>query len=148
MVAGGALVAALGYAISSAVGDPVIAHTDTTAEAVSSGALAVALIGLLVAALSRIRNRAVTLAMKPLTAAGSMPLSIYTAQILVLAILALVHENSGEYSPEQSTALFVSLALGSLAFGTLWSIRFAQGPLEWLFARVTLRRPWRSQPTP
>ena len=99
------------------------------------------------AALGHIRRRAIATVLRPLTAAGSMPLSIYTAQILVLALLPLVRENGGNYSPEESAVLFGGLALGSLAFGALWSIRFEQGPLEWLSARLSLRRPWRSPET-
>jgi hypothetical protein len=49
MIVGGVVVAALGYGLSAALGAPVEAHSDSTAEAISSGAFVLAVIGLLVA---------------------------------------------------------------------------------------------------
>lgn len=142
MIIGGATVAALGYGISAATGEPVLAHTDTTMEAISSGSLAIAVIGLLVLVVGRITSRAGRMVVRPVIAAGSMPLSIYTAQVLVIAVVAAAHPDP--YDDAFAWMLFLGLALGSLVFAVAWSLRFAQGPLEWLFARLTLRRPWRT----
>jgi hypothetical protein len=148
MIVCGALAAGLGYAIAAMSGHPVEAHTDTTAEAISSGALAIAAIGLLVAGAARLRSRAARAVLFPLQAAGSMPLSIYTAQVLVIAAVPLLRQNGDVYAPSEAITLFVCLAAASLLLATLWRLLFAQGPLEWLFARLTLRRPWRTRREP
>ena len=149
MIIGGAIVAALGYGLSAALGDPVVAHSDTTAEAISSGALAIGIVGLAVAGAGRLAGgpgRMLVrplgrMLVRPLVAAGSMPLSIYTAQVLVIALVAELHPDAS--SDAFSWMLFISLAIGSLVFAVAWRLLFAQGPLEWLFARLTLRRAWR-----
>jgi uncharacterized membrane protein YeiB len=143
MIVCGAVTACLGYAVASASGHAVEAHSDTTAEAISSGALAVVVIGLLVAGAALVRSRPARAILFPLQAAGSMPLSIYTAQVLIIALVPLLRQNSDVYAPSEAITLFTCLAVGSLLLATLWRLRFAQGPLEWLFARLSLRRPWR-----
>jgi uncharacterized membrane protein YeiB len=140
-IVGGAVVAAVGYGLSSAVGAPVEAHSDTTSEAISSGALALAVIVLLVVGIGRISSGPGRMLVRPLVAAGSMPLSIYTAQVLVIAIIDVT--NPRPHDDAFSWLLFVCLALGSLVSAVAWRAVFSQGPLEWLFARLTLRRPWR-----
>lgn len=142
IIVGGVVAAALGYGLSDAFGDPVVAHTDTTMEAISSGALALAVIGLLVAIVGRLRTAVGRTALSPLVAAGAMPLSIYTAQVLAIAAVDVLHPEAPDDA--FSWTLFLSLAIGTLVFATAWRLRFAQGPLEWLFARLTLRRPWRT----
>jgi uncharacterized membrane protein YeiB len=141
MIIGGVALAALGYGFSSAIGAPVEAHSDTTAEAISSGALALAVIGLLVAGVGRIIGGPGRMLVRPLVSAGSMPLSIYTVQVLVIA--AVDATNPRPHDDAFSWMLFACLALGSLVFAVAWRTFFSQGPLEWLFARLTLRRPWR-----
>jgi uncharacterized membrane protein YeiB len=141
MIAGGAVVAAIGYVLSAASGEPVMAHSDTTMEAISSGALALAVIGVLVVAVARITSRRGRMLVRPVASAGSMPLSIYTAQVLVIALVDAAHPD--EHSEAFSWVLFVGLAVGSLVCAALWRLHFEQGPLEWLLARLTLRRPWR-----
>ncbi|KQO09741.1 hypothetical protein ASF06_05655 [Agreia sp. Leaf244] len=142
MIIGGTVVAALGYGVSAAIGDPVRAHTDTTMEAISSGGLVIAVIGVLVIGVGAITSRRGRILVRPIVAAGSMPLTIYTAQVLVIALIAAAHPEP--YDDAFEWTLFVCLAVGSLVFATAWSARFSQGPLEWLFARLTLRRPWRT----
>lgn len=142
MIIGGAATAAAGYGVSAAIGEPVRAHTDTTMEAISSGGLAIAVIGVLVIGVGAITSRWGRMLVRPFVAAGSMPLTIYTAQVLVIALVSAAHPE--EYDEAFEWMLFVCLALGSLVFAIAWSARFSQGPLEWLFARLTLRRPWRT----
>jgi uncharacterized membrane protein YeiB len=145
MIVGGIAAAALGYGVSAAIGEPVRAHTDTTMEAISSGGLAIAVIGLLVVAVGAITSRWGRMLVRPLVAAGSMPLTIYTAQVLVIALVSAARPEP--YDDAFEWTLFACLALGSLVFAIAWSVRFSQGPLEWLFARLTLRRPWRTPRT-
>ena len=66
MIVGGAAAAALGYGVSAAIGDPVRAHTDTTMEAISSGALAIAVIGVLVVGVGAITSRRGRMLVRPL----------------------------------------------------------------------------------
>ncbi|SMG31317.1 DUF418 domain-containing protein [Agreia pratensis] len=142
MIIGGFTAAALGYGLSNTFGEPVVAHTDTTMEAISSGALALAVVGLLIAGVGRVRNTVARTVFSPLIAAGAMPLSIYTAQVLAIAVVGALHPE--EPDDAFSWALFLGLTIGSLVFAVLWRLRFAQGPLEWVFARMSLRRPWRT----
>jgi uncharacterized membrane protein YeiB len=142
MIVGGAIVAAVGYGLSAAAGAPVEAHSDSTAEAISSGAFALAVIGLLVAGIGRITGGPGRMLVRPLVSAGSMPLTIYTAQVIVIALVDATHPRP--HDDAFSWMLFACLALGSLVFALAWRAVFAQGPLEWLFARLTLRRPWRT----
>ena len=142
MIVGGAAVATLGYGISAAIGEPVRAHTDTTMEVISSGGLVIALIAVLVIGVDAMTSRPGRMLVRPIVAAGAMPLTIYTAQVLVIALVAVSHPEP--YDDAFEWTLFVCLALGSLVFATAWSSLFSQGPLEWLFARLTLRRPWRT----
>ena len=145
MIVGGIAAAALGYGVSAGIGEPVRAHTDTTMEAISSGGLAIAVIGVLVIGVGAITSRWGRTLVRPLVAAGSMPLTIYTAQVLVIALVSAAHPEP--YDEALEWTLFVCLALGSLVFAIAWSALFSQGPLEWLFARLTLRRPWRTPRT-
>jgi hypothetical protein len=142
MIVGGVVVAALGYGLSAALGAPVEAHSDSTAEAISSGAFVLAVIGLLVAGIGRINRSPGRMLVRPLVSAGSMPLTIYTAQVLVIAAVDAAHPRP--HDDAFSWMLFACLALGSLMFALAWRAVFSQGPLEWLFARLTLRRPWRA----
>lgn len=144
LVAAGGLAAVLGYTLPDVLGAPVLAHDDTTAEVIASGGLAVAVIGLLVwltdSAAARVRrlSRGV---LWPLRAVGSMPLTIYTAQIIGIAVAVEVipHE---EWLGWQSVPLFFVFAIPSLVLACLWKLVFTQGPLEWVFSRLTTHRPW------
>jgi hypothetical protein len=60
----------------------------------------------------------------PLGALGSMPLSAYSAHVLVIALLA----GPGGYFT--SNVLWAVMALGLLVVTTLWSMFVGRGPLE------------------
>jgi uncharacterized membrane protein YeiB len=145
---GGGIVSAIaGYGIAAALGTPVTAHDDSSFEVFGAGGVAFAAIGALVwltnGAPAALR-RAAAVALRPLWSAGSMPLSLYTAQILTIAITLDVLDVDGhDFGAWQSVRYFVCVAAASLVAATLWRIRFVQGPLEWLLARLSLRRPWR-----
>jgi uncharacterized membrane protein YeiB len=144
LIAIGGLAAVLGYTVADALDSPVLAHDDSAAEVIASGGVAVAVIGLLVwltdSAVAGLRRFARG-ALWPVSAVGSMPLTIYTAQIIVIAIVVETVPHDA-WLGWQSVPLFVALALPSIAFACLWRLIFAQGPLEWLFSRLTTHRPW------
>ena len=59
--------------------------------------------------------------MRPLVAAGSMTLTLYTAHLLVLTS-GLLDQNP--------VALYVVMAVGALTFAIAWRRTEAKGPLE------------------
>ncbi|WP_368497268.1 DUF418 domain-containing protein [Herbiconiux sp. A18JL235] len=141
----GSVVALAGYTTAAALGDPVFAHDDTTFEVVSSGAVAVAVIGLFTAlteSTGRRMRTAVTRILQPLWATGSMPLTVYSAQIVALWWYVENTDYEG-WLGWQSVPLFVVFALTTLLFCSLYRLVFRQGPLEWLVARISTQRPWR-----
>lgn len=60
----------------------------------------------------------------PLAAAGSMTLTLYSAHLVVIAIVG------PEIAFRPSNHALVSLCVGGLLFATLWRWRVGQGPLE------------------
>ena len=140
----GAVVALAGYTTAAALGDPVRAHDDTTFEVISSGAVAVAVIGLFTAlteSTGRRMRTVVTRILQPLWATGSMPLTVYTAQIVALWWYVENTDHEG-WLGWQSVPLFVVFAVTTLLVCSLYRLVFAQGPLEWLVARLSTQRPW------
>lgn len=73
----------------------------------------------------------------PLAAAGSMPLTLYTAHVLLLEVLA-----GEDRRLDDSWALVAGLVLGSLVIGWCWRRWMGRGPLEQVLAAVaaTARR--------
>lgn len=103
-------------------------HSGGTMEILGSGGLALALIGLLL-----LTGEALRYVLLPLAAVGTMPLTAYSAHVLV--IWAVV----GPGGWEQPPTLFWSLAAGLLLGCTLWALTLGRGPLERLTARVSDR---------
>jgi hypothetical protein len=64
--------------------------------------------------------------------AGAMPLTLYSAHVLVLVLGVLEHE---------PVVLFLALVAGGLLFEVLWRAlaRQQQGPLEWLVGAASRR---------
>ena len=72
-------------------------------------------------------------AFRPVAVAGAMTLTLYVAQVLVLAAITSRH-NAATWS-DDSWPMLIGLVVGSLAFAVLWRavVRtgvFARGPLE------------------
>ncbi|NQX04368.1 DUF418 domain-containing protein [Rathayibacter sp. VKM Ac-2856] len=138
LVIGGAVAAPLGYGIGLALGGPVAveAHSSTTAEIVGAGGIAAIAIGALTALAQRLAVvRTVT---APLAAVGAMPLTIYSVQLVALAVYLTPYEPF-DFAAWQSWTLLASFVVASVLGALLWRRFVGQGPLEWLIARASLR---------
>ncbi len=104
-------------------------HSGGTMEILGSGGLAMALVGLL--ALTRQALRHVLL---PLAAVGSMPLTAYSAHVVIIWIML------GPGGWTEGTGLFWGITVGLLIGCAAWAILAGRGPLErltgWCSARL------------
>ena len=88
----------------------------------------------------RLLRRAITLSMAPLAAAGSMPLTLYTAH------LAFINSDYDTYDPTNGYLLQVAVAL---LFGLAWRATAGRGPLESLVTALATRaRRWATDTAP
>lgn len=132
MIGGGAASAVLGYGAAAVLpGVSAAAHSSTTAEVFGSGGVAIAVIGALLAVtgLPRATGAAVRGILWPIAATGSMALTVYTLQIVALAIAARIRDDSGgiEYP---GWPLLMGLCVGSIVFASVWRRVIGTGPLE------------------
>lgn len=103
---------------------------------IGSGGFALAVLGVCLL-LCRTALRWVVL---PLRAVGAMPLTAYTLQLSVWALVAgLVLGDTGDLGGFRALAPFWPLALGTIAFATLWALLIGRGPMEWVVDRITRR---------
>ncbi|MCB7137901.1 heparan-alpha-glucosaminide N-acetyltransferase domain-containing protein [Cellulosimicrobium marinum] len=103
-------------------------HTDTWPEVVGSGGFAVAVLGACLFA-----GRVGRWVLAPVAAVGSMALTVYSAQVVVLYAW-------GEEAFEQTTnGPLLVLVLATLAVATAWRWAFGRGPLERLLTAVARR---------
>lgn len=144
LVAGGAL-AVLGYALAELPpprSDEYWASVWTSAphssglwEAIGTGGFVIAV---LAACLLLCRLSAVKTVTLPLRATGAMPLTAYTAQLLVWAAVALVTMgDTGDLMGFRMLEPFWPLTLGMIVGCTLWALFIGRGPLEWALDRVS-----------
>jgi uncharacterized membrane protein len=105
-------------------------HSNTPFDLLHTLGVAVALLGAL---LLLTRLPGATKALGPLAAAGSMPLTLYTAQVLFLATGLLRDHRSVQY---------VLMVAAALVFGVVWRRWKGRGPLETMitFAASRARR--------
>ncbi|MGW9631951.1 heparan-alpha-glucosaminide N-acetyltransferase domain-containing protein [Agromyces sp. NPDC055520] len=110
--------------------DPWVSALRTSLEAVGNVGVGVVVVAgmLLLTSFARPRVRRVAGAvLSPITAMGSMPLSVYTLHLLVLA--ASIRVETGIYT-DDSVELLVGLVIGSMLFAWLWRRYLGRGPLE------------------
>lgn len=96
-----------------AVGAP---HTSTPFDLLFTIGVAFAVIGAMI-----LLGRAVGNVLWPIAAAGSMPLTLYTAHLLLLA---------APFMPDGATATYAVHLVLLLGFALLWRRDFVRGPLE------------------
>ena len=149
-MAGGAVVSALGYGAALVIpGVGALAHSGTTAEILGSGGFAILVIGALLWLTAPERagfGRTVRGVFWPIGASGSMALTAYTAQILVLA-LCIEFEGDPGVPGYPSWTLMIGMTLGTLVIASLWKRFLGKGPLERVLAYET-REPvtrWRAR---
>ncbi|WP_193508837.1 DUF418 domain-containing protein [Cryobacterium sp. BB736] len=133
---GGMLV---GYGAAAVVpGVDASAHSATHAEILGSGGFAFTVIGALLLltgpALGAVGG-GLRFALAPVAAMGSMPLTIYTGQILVIASFFIAAGRP--FVVYDSWALVVWLIIGSALFALLWRRFVGPGPLEWVMRQLT-----------
>ena len=140
MIVVGTVSAIAGYQVARV--SPVVtaeAHSGSTAEIFGSGGVAVAVIGVLLLVTSAppapIR-RIVTAVLSPISAAGSMALSVYTVQIVALAIAVRVRDSSGAVD-YPGWPLLLWLIGGALVASWLWQRYLGKGPFERVLAAVS-----------
>jgi uncharacterized membrane protein len=84
-------------------------------------------VGLVVVAVCLLVGRTTTALLRPLAAAGSMTLTLYSVHLLLLSSPALPGDASG----------FVLQTVVAVVFALLWSRYHARGPLEEIVARLS-----------
>ncbi|GAA2751020.1 DUF418 domain-containing protein [Amnibacterium kyonggiense] len=140
MICAGAATSLLGYGGAALTGLDASAHSDTTAEVLGAGGLAVAVVGTLELLCSAAATgRIARIVLAPLSAAGRMPLTIYTGQLLVLAVW-LTTPAAGDPPWIESWTLLAGLIAGSLLFAVVWQRFVGRGPMEGVLARVSAVR--------
>jgi uncharacterized membrane protein YeiB len=142
LTAGGAAAMLLGYGSAILIPDVTAeAHSSTLAEILGSGGFAFTMLGVLLLVTSP-RMGALAVALRavlwPVAAAGSMPLTIYTGQILALTI-AVFALSAGDTVVIDYTGwpLLIALIVGSLLFASGWRALFGTGPLELVMRRLS-----------
>lgn len=137
MIGGGCAAAFAGYGAAVVFpGVSAAAHSGSTAEVFGSGGVAIAVIGILVAATTTAPvpvRRLVSTILAPVAAAGAMALSVYTAHIVTLAIAVQIRESSGAVD-YPGWPLLSWLVIGSLVGSWLWQRYLGKGPLERLIS--------------
>lgn len=105
-------------------------HSDTTPEMVGNAGVALGVVGL---CLVLTRAGPIRRALSPVASTGAMPLSVYTAQVVAIALLgpAVV------WFP-QSNGTLLAFALVTLVLCALWGRLVGRGPLERLVRLLVL----------
>ena len=74
----------------------------------------------------------------PLRAVGAMPLTAYTAQLVIWAIVAtVVLGDAGDLRGFRDLEPFWPLVLWTIAGCTAWALLIGRGPLEWVVDRAS-----------
>ncbi|MEV1130056.1 heparan-alpha-glucosaminide N-acetyltransferase domain-containing protein [Agromyces sp. NPDC049794] len=105
---------------------PLRASLETVGNVGVCALIVAAMLALTAFARPAVRRVASTL-LSPVTAMGSMPLSIYTMHLVVLG-LAIREENG--VATDDSWPLLIGFVVGSMLFAWLWRRYLGRGPLE------------------
>lgn len=148
LLVAGAAVSTLGYGLDAAgvasggAWSTVFtadAHSSGLYEVLGSGGLAVAVIALCLL----LCRTPLTWIVLPVRAVGSMPLTAYTAQLVVWAVWAAVALGDvGDLGGFRDLHPFWPITIGILVGCTAWALTVGRGPLEAAFdrlSRVTVR---------
>jgi uncharacterized membrane protein len=114
---------------------PLRASLETLGN-VGVGALVVAALLVLTALAPPAMRSVAGTVLSPVTAMGSMPLSIYTIHLVVISLAIRVEDG---VPTDDSWALLAGLIVGSMVFAWLWRRYLGRGPLERLLRRASGR---------
>ena len=143
----GALLATAGYGVHAGTrGDAVQSsisywdevwtaepHSSGLLEVIGSGGFALATIGLCLL----LCRTLLTWVVLPLRAVGAMPLTAYTAQLVIWAIAAtVILGNPGDLPGFRDLEPFWPITEVLVIACTVWALLIGRGPLEWLLDRV------------
>ena len=138
MLVGGALVSIVGYGSAALIpGVTAEAHSGTAAEILGSGGFAVAVVGLLLLIVDgngRV-SRTIRALLWPVSAAGSMPLTIYTSHVIGMAIASRVATAVSGEDRDYAPWLLPLMIAGALILGSVLRATIGAGPLERLVSR-------------
>ena len=146
MLGAGAALAVVGYGLDAATGAPASVvtsfggavwtadpHSSGLLEVIGSGGFAIAVIGLCLL----VCRTFLTWVVLPLRAVGAMPLTAYTAQLVIWAIAAtIILGNPGDLRGFRDLEPFWPIAVSLVIACTAWALLIGRGPLEWLVDRV------------
>jgi uncharacterized membrane protein YeiB len=146
MLGAGAALAVVGYGSDAATGAPASGpvsfwtalwtadpHSSGLLEVIGSGGFAIAVIGLCLLACRTV----LTWLVLPLRAVGAMPLTAYTAQLVIWAIAAtIILGNPGDLRGFRDLEPFWPITTALVIACTAWALLIGRGPLEWLVDRV------------
>ncbi|NYE20731.1 heparan-alpha-glucosaminide N-acetyltransferase domain-containing protein [Microbacterium immunditiarum] len=147
-LAAGAALATVGYALHAVSGSDAASeqssfwpalwtarpHSTGLLEVIGTGGFALAVI----AACVLLCRTFVVWIVLPLRAVGSMPLTAYTAQLLVWAwVASIVLGTSRDLAGFRDLEPFVPFAVWTVIGCTAWALLVGRGPLEWAFDRLT-----------
>lgn len=147
VAAAGAVLAAVAYGLDALTGADAIAqytthwgavwtarpHSAGLLHAVGAGGFALAVIG---SCILLCRSRVLRWIALPLRATGAMPLTAYSAQLLVWAAVAAVLFGSSSDDAFWDLQPFWPMTAGILVACTAWALLIGRGPLEALVDRV------------
>ena len=149
MLGAGAALAVVGYGLDAATGAPASAvssfggavwtsdpHSSGLLEVIGSGGFAIAVIGLCLL----VCRTFLTWVVLPLRAVGAMPLTAYTAQLVIWAIAAtIILGNPGDLRGFRDLEPFWPITVSLVIACTAWALLVGRGPLEGLVDRVARR---------
>lgn len=148
LVASGALLAAIGYGLDATTGSstPEEAtsffgalwtarpHSTGLLEVIGSGGFALLVLGVCLLACRTVLVWVVL----PLRAVGAMPLTAYTLQLVVWAVVAAVTlDRVSDLAGFRDLQPFWPLTIGTVLFCTAWALLVGRGPLETLLDRAS-----------
>lgn len=130
LLASGAALAALGYTAAAVIpGATAAPHSGSSFEAIGSGGVAIAVLGLCLMA-----DRGIRMPLLPIAATGSIALTAYTGQLLAIGLLQL------PVPGEPGSLLWLWFSLAVVVLCTAWALTLGKGPLErglsWLADRA------------
>lgn len=110
-------------------------HSSGVGEVFGSGGFAVLVIGLALLVTRGVPG----LILSPIRAVGSMPLTAYSAQIVIVSILLAGVSPDSKLDVLRDLNILVPFVIGTVVACSMWAVLVGRGPLEWLVDIVVRR---------